>query len=136
MKGAAHPTRGERGIMTGNELRAARQQLGMTQVELAETLGVGGSHISKMESGKVPVSDTIANFVNHLVDFHTYPPPPDGAVVVVLDSDEQLYAAHNALRDVLEGNALSTDHWSWSIARPALEDIADAMGKALAEIED
>jgi transcriptional regulator with XRE-family HTH domain len=37
--------------MTGQELRAAREQLGMTQAALAATLGVSLSHLGNYERG-------------------------------------------------------------------------------------
>ena len=41
--------------MTNFEFKQARKNLGLTQVQLAETLGITRQHISALESGRSPV---------------------------------------------------------------------------------
>ena len=41
--------------MTPQELKQARQALGLTQAELALVLGYRQGHISRMESGALPI---------------------------------------------------------------------------------
>jgi putative zinc finger/helix-turn-helix YgiT family protein len=41
------------GLLTGEEIKARRKQLGMSQEEFADYLGVGGASIKRWESGKI-----------------------------------------------------------------------------------
>jgi SOS-response transcriptional repressor LexA len=43
----------------GTAIRAARKAKGMTQVELAEALGISQSHLSEMEAGRRTVTDEV-----------------------------------------------------------------------------
>ncbi|TLG05765.1 helix-turn-helix transcriptional regulator [Nocardia cyriacigeorgica] len=47
----------------GHQLAEMRQAAGMTQVELAEVLGVSQARVSKIESGEVSGIDTIRAYV-------------------------------------------------------------------------
>lgn len=53
--------------MTGEELKAIREQLGMTQVEFAEELGLKVRIISYMETGVRPVSARTEKQANDLL---------------------------------------------------------------------
>jgi transcriptional regulator with XRE-family HTH domain len=55
------------GSMTGNELRAIRDLLGMNQRELGDALGMHEQHISKMERGERPIREVTAMAVRSLV---------------------------------------------------------------------
>ena len=41
--------------ITPHQLRAARERLGLTQVELAEKLGVAGNTVARWERGEIPM---------------------------------------------------------------------------------
>lgn len=54
--------------MTGEELREARERLGMTQAALADALGLSRLFISQMETGFRSVSDRTARQVQQLLE--------------------------------------------------------------------
>jgi transcriptional regulator with XRE-family HTH domain len=56
MDQASEEGKGE--AMTAPELRALRQSLGLTQVQLASRLGISERHLRKKESGSVNISRT------------------------------------------------------------------------------
>lgn len=49
--------------MTPAELRAARAATSLTQTEWGLLLGIGQKHVSKLETGAVPPSDTLVALV-------------------------------------------------------------------------
>ncbi len=49
--------------MTGNELRAIRAQLNMTQQVLADVLGLKAQTISDLERGKMHISKSVENHI-------------------------------------------------------------------------
>lgn len=46
--------------MTASEIRSIRTTLGLPQSRWAELLGIGREHVAKIETGKAPVSQTLA----------------------------------------------------------------------------
>jgi transcriptional regulator with XRE-family HTH domain len=44
------------GVLTGEQMRAVRQANGLTQVQLAEMLGVGQGYVADMETGRRRIS--------------------------------------------------------------------------------
>lgn len=52
--------------MTGPELTAIKQQLGMKSAALAKILGVHWTTISRWEHGHVPIPQIAAAFLQHL----------------------------------------------------------------------
>lgn len=53
--------------MTPTQLKAIREQLGWTQAELADKLGVRMNSVWRWESGEVPIAETVALAVDHLL---------------------------------------------------------------------
>jgi DNA-binding XRE family transcriptional regulator len=53
--------------MTGTELRQARSQLGMTQKELGEALGVHWNSVARMERDEFPIIRTTELAVKYLL---------------------------------------------------------------------
>jgi DNA-binding XRE family transcriptional regulator len=53
--------------MTGKEMRQARSQLGMTQEELGEALGVHWNSIARMERDEFPIIRTTELAVKYLL---------------------------------------------------------------------
>lgn len=49
--------------MTNAEFRAARISFGLTQAAWGRMLGIGREYVAKIETGRVPVSSTIALLV-------------------------------------------------------------------------
>ena len=49
--------------MKGKELRAVRVNLGLTQRQLAERMGVTGNSIARWERDEVPISMLVERFV-------------------------------------------------------------------------
>jgi DNA-binding XRE family transcriptional regulator len=49
--------------MTPADFRAARASFGLTQREWGRALGIGREHVAKIETGKAPVSETVALLV-------------------------------------------------------------------------
>lgn len=52
--------------MTGEELRRVRRRLGLTQVQLAERLGVAANSVARWERDEVPIREPIARLVRLL----------------------------------------------------------------------
>lgn len=52
--------------MTPNQLKEARSNLGLTQPQFAELVGVTKDHVSKMERGTVRITETMAKLVELL----------------------------------------------------------------------
>jgi DNA-binding transcriptional regulator YiaG len=52
--------------MTGEEMRAIRLRLGMTQVQFARSLGKHVISVSNMERGKYYITESIAKLVRTL----------------------------------------------------------------------
>jgi transcriptional regulator with XRE-family HTH domain len=53
--------------MTGKELRRARKRLGMTQIELAEAIGMQKNSVAMIERGLRPVMKTTELAVKYLL---------------------------------------------------------------------
>ena len=49
--------------MSGKELRAQRTRLGMTQVELADALGVKGNTVARYERDELSIPEPVARLV-------------------------------------------------------------------------
>jgi DNA-binding XRE family transcriptional regulator len=56
--------------MTPAEFRDARKALGLTQAAWGLSLGIGREHVAKIETGRVPVSATLAILARLLVERH------------------------------------------------------------------
>lgn len=54
--------------MTGEELRAARITIGLTQTQLGELLGYGRMHVQQMESGRKAIIKPVAIVIEALLD--------------------------------------------------------------------
>ena len=54
--------------MTSDQLKAARQSLGLTQTQMAEWLGVARGHIAHIESGKRNPSETLCRLMQAYLD--------------------------------------------------------------------
>ena len=52
--------------MTGDELRRLRRRLGLTQVQLAERLGVTSTSVARWERGERAISEPVARLVRLL----------------------------------------------------------------------
>lgn len=52
--------------MTGEELRRIRKRLGLTQVALAERLGVAPNSVARWERDEVPIREVVARLVRLL----------------------------------------------------------------------
>jgi transcriptional regulator with XRE-family HTH domain len=57
--------------MTGEELRRARQRLGLTQREFGEALGVHWNSIARMERNEFPIIRTTELAVKYLLGMET-----------------------------------------------------------------
>ena len=53
-------------LMTGDEVQRLRKQLGKTQVELGELLGVSGNSIARWERGEMGVRESAARLLRLL----------------------------------------------------------------------
>ena len=53
--------------MTGEELKAARLALNMTQKELAEALDLAGNHLARMERGELVIRRVTEFAILHLL---------------------------------------------------------------------
>jgi len=53
-------------VMTGQELKALRQQMGLTQKELAEKLGVPWNTVARWEVGMRKIFEPVARLVHYL----------------------------------------------------------------------
>lgn len=60
--------------MTGHELRAACEALGLTQARLAAILDVAPEHVSRMQTGAKPITTQTALVVRAMLAFGL----PDG----------------------------------------------------------
>lgn len=49
--------------MTGEELRRTRKRLGLTQVALAERLGVASNTVARWERDELPVREPVARLI-------------------------------------------------------------------------
>ena len=49
--------------MTGVAVRRIRKRLGLTQVELAKTLGVSGNTVARWERGEVRITEPVARLI-------------------------------------------------------------------------
>jgi transcriptional regulator with XRE-family HTH domain len=57
--------------MTGEEFKAARLQLGLTQAQMAEVVGLGAdTRVSEIEHGRGGVTRTMEILVELLVELH------------------------------------------------------------------
>lgn len=52
--------------MTGEELRRIRKRLGLTQVALAERLGVAPNSVARWERNEVPIREVVARLIRLL----------------------------------------------------------------------
>jgi DNA-binding XRE family transcriptional regulator len=52
------------------EIRKARQRLGVTQAQLAQALGVTARSVIAWEKGEVPISTVVALAIRHLLQQH------------------------------------------------------------------
>jgi DNA-binding XRE family transcriptional regulator len=57
-------------LVDRQEIREARQLLGVTQVQLAQALGVTARSVINWEMGDVPISTVVALAIRHLLDQH------------------------------------------------------------------
>jgi transcriptional regulator with XRE-family HTH domain len=55
--------------MTSNQFRQARQELGLTQVQLGKIMGRGQSFVSELESGKRTPTKVHAAFIRFLQEW-------------------------------------------------------------------
>lgn len=53
--------------MTGAELRKQRKNLGLTQVQLADRLGVSGNAVARWERGERRISQPVALLIELLI---------------------------------------------------------------------
>ena len=53
-------------LMTGSELRRIRKRLGLTQVQLAERLGVTGNTVARQERGEVRITEPVARLIRYV----------------------------------------------------------------------
>lgn len=53
-------------VMTGQELKVLRQQMGLTQKELAEKLGVPWNTVARWEVGMRRIFEPVARLVQYL----------------------------------------------------------------------
>ena len=56
--------------MTGEEFRRIRERLGLTQVEMAEQLGIHSNSLARLERGERAISEPIARLVTLLASMH------------------------------------------------------------------
>jgi len=54
--------------MTSDQLKAARQSLGLTQTQMAEWLGVARGHIARLEAGERNASETLCKLLQAYLD--------------------------------------------------------------------
>jgi transcriptional regulator with XRE-family HTH domain len=52
--------------MTGSELRRIRKRMKLTQVELAERLGVTGNTVARQERGEVRITEPVARLIRYV----------------------------------------------------------------------
>jgi DNA-binding XRE family transcriptional regulator len=52
------------------EIREARQRLGVTQEQLALALGVTRQAVNRWENGEAPISTVVALAIRHLLEQH------------------------------------------------------------------
>jgi transcriptional regulator with XRE-family HTH domain len=52
--------------VTGDELRDLRKRLGLTQVELAEKVGVASNTVARWERGELGISEPVSRLVKLL----------------------------------------------------------------------
>ena len=57
--------------MEGRELAALRKQFGLTQVQLAERIGIASNSLARLERGERRISEPIARLVKLLVQIET-----------------------------------------------------------------
>ena len=63
------------GSMTGARLKAIREEIGMTQKEMANVLAMTPDHVSRLERGLVPIGPLVANAANYalwVANFESY----------------------------------------------------------------
>jgi transcriptional regulator with XRE-family HTH domain len=53
-------------VVTGSQLRAIRQELGLTQAELAETIGVRPNTVARWERGEIGISEPTTRLVEKI----------------------------------------------------------------------
>lgn len=70
------------GTMTPAEFCALRDQLGVTQVELARMLGVTSISVSRYETGARPISSTVAILLRLLAEIRHTDAPTDIKIVM------------------------------------------------------
>jgi len=54
--------------VTGEELRAIRQRLGLTQVQFAERLGIASNSLARQERGVIGISGSTAKLARLLLE--------------------------------------------------------------------
>ena len=54
--------------MTSDQIKAARQSLGLTQTQMAEWLGVARGHIARLEAGERNASETLCRLMRAYLD--------------------------------------------------------------------
>ena len=57
--------------MEGSELAALRKQLGLTQAQLAERIGIAPNSLARLERGERRISEPMARLVKLLVQIET-----------------------------------------------------------------
>ncbi len=55
-------------LMTGEELKKIRKQMGLTQVEFADLVGVHWNSIARQERGEVAIRETQAKLIRLLAE--------------------------------------------------------------------
>ena len=62
-QGIVSPSTLSEGGMTGSELRAIRERLGLTQVEMAERLGVAANTVARWERDEKPIRPPVEKLI-------------------------------------------------------------------------
>ena len=52
--------------MTGSELRRIRKRLGLTQVQMAERLGLTGNTVARQERGEVRITEPVGRLIRYV----------------------------------------------------------------------
>lgn len=86
----------------GDKIKAKRKQLGLTQTELGERLGVQKNAVSKWECGRV--TDIPAGKIKAMADLFGVAPSYliDDESPAPVDFDDFTYAMHNETKDLPE----------------------------------
>ncbi len=59
--------------MQGKELLEIRKRLGLTQVQLAERIGVTGNTLARWERNELPISEPISRLIRLLAQMEAEP---------------------------------------------------------------